>query len=263
MTSIVPCQSGPDSALMPGTIELGRGERETRGEHRGRGERLSSDSRFVFLVPLLFVLLLLPHAASAQADASRHFTIGLRASGVYTTRLMADDVSFSILPDTTGVIDDRFLRDTVAVEMGIAPDLTLVAGLQLDEETTIQLAAGYTFGQLDVRHAETTRDAGSVGIGHAVLAVQKPVRGFLGRVGAGVLWVGGGGVTAVEEMRAINPLLELAVGRRWPFQGFDLDVALAGQATQLTSDAIDDRGGQPGFVYRVGLELGISRRLGR
>ena len=249
---------------MPGTIELGRGERETRGEHRGRGERLPSGSRFVFSVPLLFLLLLLPQHAAAQAgEPERHFTIGVRASGIYTTRLLADDIGFSILPDTTDVIEDRFLRDTVAVEMGIAPDLTIVAGLELDEATTIQLAAGYTFGQLDVRHAEATRDAGSVSVGHALLSVQKPVRGFLGRVGAGVLWLGGGSVTAVEEMRTINPLLELAVARRWPFHGMDLDVGIAGQATQLTSDAIETRGGQPGFVYRIGLELGLTRRLAR
>lgn len=267
MTLLLAPRSGPVPALMPGTTDLGRGERETRGEHRGRGERLPSGSRFVFMVPgvvLLALLLALPRAASAQDGAEPGgFTIGLRGSGIYSTRLIADDIGFSILPDTTDLIEDRFDRDTVTVSMGIAPDLTLVGGYSLNEQTTLQLAIGYTFGQMQVNHAEASRDAGGVAVGHAVFSVQKPVGGFLGRVGAGALWVQGGELTALEDVRALNPLLEVGIGRRWPLRGLDLDAGVAAQATQLTSDAIEARGGQPGFVYRVALELGLSRRFAR
>lgn len=267
-------RAGPDSASMPGTTGLGRGERETRGEHRGRGERLPSGSRFVFPVPLLLLslvlLLVLPRSAAAQSDSTqfpvegaRGLTFGVRLSGIYSTRLMSDDIAFSRLPDTAGVIQDRFRRDTVFVRMGIAPDVTVTAGLDLAEETTVLLAAGYTFGQLEVQHAEVTRDAGAASVGHAVLSVQKPVRGYLGRFGAGVLWMHGGDVAAVEGVRAINPLFELALGKRWPVRGFEVDAALAAQAAQMTSDAIEVRGGQAGFVYRLGVELGLSRRFGR
>ena len=254
---------------MPGTTGFGRGERETRGEHRGRDERLPSGSRFVFPVPrllplVLALLLLLPVDALAQSDPSAgRFTVGLRAGGLYTTRLVADDIGFSILPDTTTLIGGRFARDTVAVAMGIAPDLTLIGGLALNEETTLQLALGYSFGPLEVRHADATRDAGDLAIGHAVVAVQKPVRGYLGRVGAGALWMHGGGVTAVRDMRTLNPVLELGIARRWPWRGLDLDVGVTGQGIQLTSSAVDVRGGSAGFVYRLGLDVALTRRLGR
>jgi hypothetical protein len=261
-------RTGPVPALMPGTTELGRGERETRGEHRGRGERLTSVSRFVFSVPVVLLLtFFLPAAAQAQlpqeeavAEGGR-YTIGLRLGGVVGTRLIADDIGASIIPDT--LIDENFERDSISVTMGVAPDLTLVAGYGLDEETTLQLAVGYSFGNLSITQAGASQDGGSLAVGHALVAVQKPVRGFLGRVGAGVLWFNGGDITVVEHMRTINPLLELGVARRWPWAGFDLDVGLAGQATQLTSEAVSSRGGEPGFMYRLGVELGLSRRLDR
>ena len=269
MTSLKLARTGPVPALMPGTTGLGRGERETRGEHRGRGERLTSVSRFVFCVPAVLVVLTvtatlgLPSAARAQEVAGEpgRFTVGLRLGGVVGTRLVADDIGGSIIPDT--LIEENFERDTIAVTMGVAPDLTLVAGYGLDEETTLQLAAGYSFGDLSVTQAGASSEGGSLAIGHAVVSVQKPVRGFLGRVGFGVLWFNGGDVTAVQDMRTLNPLLEAGVARRWPWSGFDLDIGLAGQATQLTSEAISSRGGKPGFVYRLALELGLSRRLGR
>ncbi len=257
---------------MPGTIELGRGERETRGEHRGRGERLSSDSRFVFVGTVsalaLALCLALPAAVAAQdpqpdsaPEPPSRITFGLRASGLFSTRLIADNIGQSILPDT--VVDESFRRDSISVTTAIAPDLTFFAGLTLNEETTVQLAAGYSFSALRVEQSEVVRDAGSLAVGHAVVAVQKPVRGFIGRVGAGLLWMHGGEVGAVDDMRAVNPVIEVAMAKRWPWRGFDVDLGLAGQCTQLSSSAIEARGGLPGFVYRAGIELGIARSFAR
>ena len=112
-------RSGPVPALHDGQIGLGCGERETRGERRGRGERLPSGSRFVFPVCLSF--LLAGTAPLAAQERPSGFTIGIRAGGVASTRLVSDAIGQSILPDST--LRDRFDRDSVYVRTPPAPDL--------------------------------------------------------------------------------------------------------------------------------------------
>ena len=254
--------SGPVPASVPGTTGLGRGERETRGEHRGRGERLPSGSRFVF--PVAVFLALLPAFGSPPAAAQDRpggFDLGLRLSGVIATRLIADAIGGSVLPDT--LLEDRFSRDTVEVRTPVAPDLTLVAGLPLGPAFALELAAGFTFAELEVSEPSSTRSGGSVLIGHAVFSARKPVRGFETRLGAGALWFQGGEMSAIEGMRALNPLLEIAAARRWQRAGFDLDAGLAAQAAQISSTALEARQSPPGLFYRLGIELGVSRSIGR
>lgn len=147
--------------------------------------------------------------------------------------------------------------------MGVAPDLTLVLGLPLGEDTEIQLAAGYTLGTLRVAQGGDARDAGSLGAGHATVSVRKPVRGVLTRLGIGVLWFQGGDITALREMRTLNPLLELAAGKAWRAGGFELEAAVVGQAAQIASRALEVRQSPPGMFYRLGLELGLARRIVR
>lgn len=262
MTSHWMARSGPVPALMPGTIDLGRGERETRGEHRGRGERLSSDSRFVFVVPVFLILLLLsaPAAANAQTTAG-DITVGMRVGGVIGTRLVADDIGGSIIPSPD--IADNFRRDTIKVTMAVSPDVELVGQYALDEETAVHVAVGYSFGSLRVTQGDESRDAGSLALGRAIVAVQKPVKGYLARAGAGVLWFHDSDLGVIREMRTLNPVLELGVARRWPWSGLDVDVGLAAQAAHLSSAAIEARGGQPGLAYRLALQVGVWRGLGR
>lgn len=252
-------RSGPVPAPGDGQIRLGRGERETRGEHRGRGERLPSGSRFVFLV-LLLPLLLYGAPLGAQERPSG-FSLGLRLGGVAGTNLIEDAIGQSFFPDTA--LRDRFDRDSVVVRSSIAPDVTLAFALPLSEDTEIQLSAGYTFGRLQIVEGGETRDEGALRAGHAVFAVQTPIRGVLGRMGVGALWFDGADITAMREMRKLNPLLELAVVKRWSVGGFDVDGALAGQGAQIASDALEARQAAPGMVYRLGLEVGVLRRIGR
>lgn len=259
MTCTPLARSGPVPAFCPGQIGLGRGERETRGEHRGRGERLPSGSRFVFPgIVLLLFLLVAPLGAQTRPSG---FTVGLRASGLVGTRLIGDDIGQSILPDT--LLQGRFNRDTVKVGMPIAPDLTLVVGLPLNEESELQLAAGYTLGRLEVTQADESRDAGGAALGHAVLSIRRPVRGVLGRVGIGLMWFQGAEITAFREMRTLNPLIEVAATRVWNAGPYQVEAGLVGQAAQLSSTALEARQGTPGMYYRLGLELGAGRRFGR
>ena len=259
MTSIMPARSGIDPAHSAGQIRLGRGERETRGEHRGRGERLPSGSRFVFLV-LLLPLLLVSAPLGAQ-ERPTGFSVGLRISGVAGTNLIEDALGESFFPDST--IRDHFDRDTVIVQSSIAPDITLALVVPLSDDTDIQLAAGYTIGRLQIVEGGETRDAGGLGTGHAVLSAQKPIRGVLARLGAGALWFSGSDATAMREMRRLNPMLELAAARRWTFGSYDVEAALVGQGAQIASTALEARQGPPGLVYRLGIELGLLRRIGR
>lgn len=244
---------------------LDRGERETRGERRGSGERLPSGSRFAF--PYVAMLLLLAAPAAGQgtegADAGpngRGIRVGLRVSGVASTRLVTDAMA-TAFPDT-GIFQD-VERDTVFLRAPIAPDLTLVVGLPMSDELDLELAAGYTLGSARVDAGDDSRDAGPLRIGHAVLSVTQPMRGFRVRVGAGAAWFHGSDLAALDGSRTVNPLLELAGGRRWRLHGYDLDAALVGQGMQVTSDGIEARRGSPGLVYRLALELGVGRRFGR
>ena len=259
MTWIRLAPSGPVPAFCRGTTDLGRGERETRGEHRGRGERLPSGSRFVF-PGILLLSLLLTAPLGAQSRPSG-ITIGFRASGVLGTRLVSDDIGQSLLPDT--LVADRFERDTVKMTMPFAPALTLVVGVPLSLDTELQLAAGYTLGRLEVSQSGSARDAGGVALGHGLVSIRKPVRGMLGRIGVGVLWFQGGDVTAIREMRPLNPLIELGLTRSWEVGGFEMEAGLVGQAAQLASEALEVRQGPPGMYYRLGIELGGARSLGR
>jgi len=260
MTCVSVARTGPVPAHGHGQIGLGRGERETRGEHRGRGERLPSGSRFVFPVAPILVALLacLPAPARAQdAEDESSFTLALRVGGLVSTRLIGDDLGGSFFADT--LLDDRFQRDSIEVRMGVAPDLTLVAGYTMNESLELQLSAGMTLGRLQVHQSGLSRDAGSVGVGHALVSVRKPVRGFIGRGGAGVLWFEGGDMTSIREMRGLNPLIELGVSRRWQMHGLELEAGLVAQGTQISSTAVE----APGLVYRAGLDLAIARRFGR
>lgn len=255
-------RSGPVPAFFPGQIGFGRGERETRGEHRGRGERLPSGSRFVFPGTLFLLLVLQAAPLGAQAQPRpTGFTISVRAGGVYGTRLVADDIGQSVLPDT--LLIGRFRRESVMVQMPIAPDLSLVAGLPLSDETELQVAAGYTIGRLDVVHAGAARDGGDVMLGHGTLSIRKPIRGVLGRVGVGALWFQGADMVAIRDMRRLNPLVELAVTRRWTRGVLEVEAGLMGQAAHLTSAALELRQAPGGMFYRLGLELSAGRRIGR
>jgi len=261
MTCMHPSRSGPVPAHCSGQIRLGRGERETRGEHRGRGERLSSGSRFVFLVLFAF----LPSAAPAAAqERIAGFDVGVRLSGVLSTRLFADAIGGSVIPDTTDAgIPSRFERDTVYVRMPVAPAFSVVVGKPMSADFGVELAAGYTFGQLEVSQSSATRDAGSVAIGQALIALRKPVRGFNTRVAAGALWFQGNDMTAVDDMRGLNPVFEAAATRRWLLAGLDVDAGVAAQAAQIASTALEARQSPPAWLYRIGLELGFGRSFGR
>lgn len=252
-------RSGPVPAFHGGHNGLGCGERETRGERRGRGERLPSGSRFVF--PVVVLLLLSGAAPLGAQDRPSGFTIGLRMGGVVSTRLVSDAIGRSVLPDSA--MRDRFERDSVYVRAPLAPDLTLFAGVPLSDETDLRLAAGYTFGSARIERGDETRDAGSLGIGHVVLSVETPIRGVLTRIGAGTLWFLDAEIVALRDARVLNPLLELAAAHRWRTGPVDLEAALVGHITQFTSEALEARRGSPGFIYRLGLELGVARRFGR
>lgn len=259
MTWMMLARSGTVPALHGGHNGLGCGERETRGERRGRGERLPSGSRFVF--PVVVLLASMGAAPLGAQDRPSGFTIGLRMGGVVSTRLVSDAIGKSILPDSA--LQDRFARDSVYVRAPLAPDLTIFAGLPLSEDTDLRLAAGYTFGSVRVERGEESRDAGPLGVAHGVLSVEMPIRGVLTRIGAGALWFREAEITALRDARVLNPLLELAAAHRWQAGPVDLEAALVGQVTQFASAALEDRRGSPGFIYRLGLELGVARRFNR
>ena len=193
---------------------------------------------------------LTPSEALAQGGLS----IEARAGVVVSTPLVEGT---AVLPtDPTGG------QEFEAVPAA-APLLVVAGRTVLEEGLSLEVSAGWTFGRLEGRQGTETWDAGTLGVGHAVVALRQRlgerfhVRGGVGLIGyrsdTGVF----GGADRVRPLAEAGGGAELALG------GARVSVTALGQAHPFGSVALrQGRGsgtqGLDGVVYRFALQVGVA-----
>jgi hypothetical protein len=233
-----------------------RGQRELRGERRGKGERsLATAATSPFFVAARAVICALVAAgAPATAVAAQAVSFELRA-GVAASSALADDIVAS--PRLAQRLGSSFEGDVKAVP-ALGPVIGATARTQLRPRIRAELGVGWTFATLRAREHSGDRDIQDVGVAQATLGIRYQV--------TPVLDVGGafGGIRYFADDRALfveggdlYPMIELAGALTTPLLDGRLALHAAGQIHQFGLPVLRQAGGEDGVVMRAMVQAGI------
>ncbi len=225
---------------------VSRGERELRGERRGKGGR----SQQFATVPSFFVLsICLLHGPVAAQPIG----LELRAGAAGSTALAEDAIAGPGLRQRFGAA----LRGPVRMEPTLGAWAGLAARAPLRRNTYVEVSTAATFTRLDAADDAGTRDLQSLAVLHGVVAVRYPLAPSLSLAG------GFGGVKYFTEERAvfaegsaISPLVEADLAWHRDVGGRVLSLRAFAQAHRFGTAAIRRAAGADGTVFRYGLGAG-------
>ena len=222
-----------------------RGERELRGERRGKGGR----SLLATAVPFLFMYLL-----SASPAAAQRVDIYARAGAAGSSALLTDRIGDATIPNVLGVPVQEEVRAVPAV----GPLLAAGARVAFWPRATLGVEGSWTPTELEAKDDAGTRPIQDLtvvqGMVIASWAVRRAVE--LG-AGAGAIWYRSEGEGLFAEGSDASPVLELSAA--WTPSVWDGRLALvaAAQTHRFGTPSLRAAGGQDGSVTRASLSARV------
>jgi hypothetical protein len=221
-----------------------RGERELRGERRGKGGR----SLRATAVPFFFMGLMFPSAAAAQ-----RVDVYARAGVVGSTALVTDHVA-DALPDSLNLSVDDEVRAVPAPGVAVAGG----ARVAFWPAVSLGLDVEWTTTELEADDGVSSRAVQDLSVLQTVVSASWRVRPALELGGgAGLIWYRTEERGLFRGGSDTSPLLEMRAG--WTPAFWDGRVALIGaaQTHRFGTPVMRDEGGQDGGVVR----LSVSARI--
>jgi hypothetical protein len=224
---------------------VSRGERELRGERRGKdGRSLLATAAPFFCIYLMFA----SPAAGQRVDL--YGRVGMAGSTALVTDLVAD----ASIPNAIGAPVDEDVRAVPA------PGLTLAAGVRVAfwPRATLGLDAALTSTELEARDGSGTRPIQDLTVLHTIVNVNWAVRPTveLG-AGAGFIWYRAEEKGLFAAGTDASPVIEVSAGWTPAYWNGRLAVIAAAQSHRFGTPVLNQSGGQDGSVNRVSVTARI------
>ena len=223
--------------------QVSRGERELRGERRGRSGRSLSATA----APLFFVLL-------AQAPlAGQAIRPLVRVGAAGSTVLVEDAVATPGLRERFGAVDAN-------VEGRAAPGPLVEAGLEVQLRPRVRLSAvaSWQASSLQAEDGAGTRRVQDLSLLAGLLEVGFGIRGPLEvSAGAGALSYRSEEFGIFDEGSDLVPLARVGAGGTLSWRGHVVRLGGFAEGHTFGTPAIRRLGGENGMVMRYGVQAGL------
>lgn len=224
---------------------VSRGERELRGERRGKGGR----SLLATAAPFFCIYLLFSSPAAAQR-VDLYSRVGVAGSTALVTDLVAD----ASIPNAIGAPVDE---DVTAVPV---PGLTLAGGVRVAfwPRATLGFDAAWTSTKLEARDASGTRPIQDLTVLHTIVNASWAVRPTveLG-AGAGFIWYRADEKGLFAAGTDTSPVIEVSAGWTPAYWNSRLALIAAAQSHRFGTPVLNQAGGQDGNVSRISVTARI------
>lgn len=222
-----------------------RGERELRGERRGKGGR----SLLATAVPFFFIYLLSVCPAAAQ-----RVDIYARAGAAGSSALVTDRIADASVPNVLGVPVQEEVRAVPAV----GPVLAAGARVAFWPQVTLGLEGSWTPTELEAEDDAGTRPIQDLTVVQGMVGASWAVRPAveLG-AGAGLIWYRSEDEGLFADGSDASPVLEVSAA--WTPGLWDGRLALvaAAQTHRFSTPSLRAAGGQDGSVTRASLSARV------
>ena len=222
-----------------------RGERELRGERRGRDGR----SLLATAVPFFFVCMLFPPGAAAQ-----RVDLYGRVGAAGSSPVVRDQVATAQVSQVLGAAVDDEVRAVPAP----GPELALGVRAAFWPQVSLGLDASWSPTELEAQDDAGTRPIQDLTILQATVSASWAMRPAveLGG-GAGLMWYRSEGEGLFAEGSNASPVVEVSAA--WVPGLWRRRVALVGKAQthRFSTPALRAAGGQDGSVTRVSLSARV------
>jgi hypothetical protein len=229
------------SCSIPRHNMVSRGERELRGERRGKGGR----SLLATAAPFFFMYLL-----SVQPLSAQRIGVHVRGGVTASTPLLTDQVATPAMAQLLGATIDEEVQVTPSTA------LTLGCGVRAAFWPRIGLTADvdYTVSELVAEDDGGTRTLQDLGVVQGTVGLSWAVRPWLEvGGGAGLLWYLTDDAGLFAQGADTSPVAELRVGWTPAFAGGRVAVVGSAQTHRFGTPIIRAEGGQDGNVTRYGI----------
>lgn len=239
----------PYSCPLYGHNMVSRGERELRGERRGKSGR----SLLVTAAPLFYMALMFAPTLQAQVTGGPvrpEVRIGWLTSGT----LVEDQLATPALRQAQG----PRLGPSPTAWAAPGPELSLGVAIPLRPTVLLSGLAAWQPTKLRVQDVGGERDVQDLSTVAAVLEATFTLRRHLLLSGAaGVLGYRGEAAGLFADGADVSPLLRGGAGGRISWRGHLVSVRAVADLHHFSTPGIRLSGGSSGLVPRYGIQLGV------
>jgi hypothetical protein len=220
---------------------VSRGERELRGERRGKGGR----SLLATAAPFFFICQVFAAPAAGQR-VEVYGRAGLAGSTALATDLVADES----IPNAIGAPVDEDVRAVPA------PGLTVGAGVRIGfwPRATLGLDAAWMPTELQAKDGSGTRPIQDLTVLQTIVSASWAVRrGVELGAGAGFIWYRTEETGLFAGGNNTSPVLEVSAGWTPDYWNGRLALIAAAQTHRFGTPVLSGAGAQDGSVTRLSL----------
>ena len=218
------------------------GERELRGERRGKGGRTwATTAASSFFVPVVGILLALP---GAEPAAGQGLEVEPRVGVVVSTALYRDAAIEGLEP--------------VKVAPGPALEGALLARTALSPMWSLEADLSYAFGALQASGSTEDRRLSDLKVVGGSVRVRRAWPRFEGVLGLGGLAYDAADARAYDEGASLFPTGIIGIAVPVRAVGRVLRIEAAARVHRHQTPVLERAGADAGLVVRGGIQLGIA-----